>query len=94
MYFTRWNAFCQIISAENTRESALFMKKALREQSAMRNRRRTGGPGIVCAEPPGSLFCRMRNQDFLAILDQESFSATVRLNTGCSWEWSFGSEKK
>ena len=31
---------------------------------------------------------------FFAILDQESFSATVRLNTGCSLEWSFGSEKK
>ena len=35
---------------------------------------------------------RLRCQDFFAILDQESFSATVRLNTGWSGAWTFGSE--
>ena len=37
--------------------------------------------------PPG-----LQGQAFFAILDQESFSATVRLNTGWPAEWSFGSE--
>ena len=86
MYFTRWNTICQIVSGENATD--LRKKRTGYDNPG----KWTGDSAFVRAEPPGGLLSD--DHAFFAIFDQESFSATVRLNTGCSGAWSFGSEKK
>ena len=106
MYFTRWNPFCQIVSTENVQDLRNF---ALRIGNGA-VKKQAGGSGVTSTEPPQTAHrirtlraCASGAErtstveaqlPFFAILDQESFRATVRLNTGCSLEWSFGSEKK
>ena len=91
MYFTRWNAFCQIVSTENSqdlRKNTLHTEQEREPETVSLFRfssRARAGPDTISGEI---------QLPFFAILAQESFSATVRLNTGCSAEWSFGSEKK
>lgn len=88
MYFTRWNPFCQIVSAENIQDLRKFILHEGTERSETGRRLRRQKHGTAMR----TVFGRKRGQAFLTILDQESFRATVRLNTGCSLEWSFGSE--
>ncbi len=48
MYFTRWNPFCQIISAENAQDLRKFAWHP-QEQSI---RKQAGGSDGISAEPP------------------------------------------